>query len=168
MPPSRLPLVFLFQIMVFVACIDHARTDKKAADNMYTTDSADVAMNAAMDAARRRFGAFENAFESGKYDKDKFSIKVKFPHQRGNEYIWLVNVSKVNGHYVGVVSDTPRETKAVKLGDRPIINYDDVVDWLYGKDSVLHGGYTLRLIYGRLSKEELERERAGFPYKIED
>jgi uncharacterized protein YegJ (DUF2314 family) len=68
---------------------------------------------------------------------------------------------------MGVVSDTPRETKLVKLGDNPVINDDDVVDWLYGKDSVLHGGYTIRLIYSRLPSEELEKERSSFPYKIE-
>jgi uncharacterized protein YegJ (DUF2314 family) len=153
---------------MFAACGGHVKTGMVAENNMYTTDSADRAMNLAMDFARRRFGVFDSAFESGKYDKDKFSIKVKYPHPRGNEYIWLVNISKVDGHYMGVVSDTPRETTAVKYGDRPVINTDDVVDWLYGKDSVLHGGYTLRLIYGRLSKDELEKEKASFPYKIED
>lgn len=165
---SRLQLVFIFQVIAFAACSDHVKSDTGAADNTYTTDSADAAMNKAMVIAHKKFSAFNSAFESGKYDKDKFSIKVKYPHQHGNEYIWLVNISKVEGHYVGIVSDTPRETKVVKLGDKPVINTDDVVDWLYGKDSVLHGGYTLRLIYGRLSREELEKEKASFPYKIED
>ncbi|HVU53475.1 MAG TPA: DUF2314 domain-containing protein [Puia sp.] len=168
MAHTFLRLVLLFQLVMFAACADHAKPGTDAAKNMYLTDSADPAMNAAMDIARTRFGAFDSAYESGKYDKDKFSIKVKYPQQAGNEYIWLVDISKVDGHYMGVVSDTPRETKVVKFGDRPVIDNDDVVDWLYGKDSILHGGYTLRLIYGRLSKEELERERATFPYKIED
>lgn len=161
-------LLFIFQAVVFAACSGQSKSDSKAADNMYTTDAVDTQMNKAMDIAHRRFSAFDSAFESGKYDKDKFSIKVKYPHQHGNEYIWLVNISKVKGNYMGIVSDTPRETKVVKYGDNPVINSDDVVDWLYGKDSILHGGYTLRLIYGRLSKQELDKEMASFPYKIED
>ena len=168
MTRNCLLLIFLFEIMAFAACTDHVKTDTKAADNMYATDSADVAMNRAMDIAHRRFPVFDSAFESGKYDNDKFSIKVRYPHKRGNEYIWLVNISKINGHYVGIVSDTPRETQVVKIGDRPVITENDIVDWLYGKDSILHGGYTLRLIYSRLPKDELEKEKAGFPYKIED
>jgi len=168
MAPNRLILVLLFLMITFVACVDHKKTETNIANNMFTTDSVDVAMNRAMDIARKRFSAFDSAFESGRYDKDKFSIKVKYPHKQGNEYIWLVDISKVDGRYLGLVSDTPRATKMVKLGDRPAINNDDVVDWLYGKDSVLHGGYTLRLIYGRMTKEELEQERASFPYKIQD
>jgi uncharacterized protein YegJ (DUF2314 family) len=165
---NRLPLLLIFHVMAFAACHGQAKSDSKAADNMYTTDAVDTAMNKAMEIAHGRFSAFDSAFESGKYDKDKFSIKVKYPHQHGNEYIWLVNISKIKGHYRGIVSDTPRETKVVKYGDNPVINDNDVVDWLYGKDSILHGGYTLRLIYRRLSKEELKKERASFPYKIED
>ena len=121
-----------------------------------------------MEIARKRFPKFDSAFESGKYDKDKFSIKVKFSHAKGNEYIWLIDISKDGGHYWGVVSDTPRTTKQVKLGDRPEINDNDVVDWLYGKDSILHGGFTLRLIFSRMSNEERGGQKANFPYRIED
>jgi uncharacterized protein YegJ (DUF2314 family) len=166
----RKELLFItaVQMLGFAACKDQTKTEKKGTGNSYTTNGDDLEMNRAMEIAHARFGVFDSAFESGMFDRDKFSIKVKYPHERGTEYIWLVNISKVDGQYMGIVSDTPRETKIVKYGDRPIINRDDVVDWLYGKDSVLHGGYTMRLIYGRLSKEELKKEMANFPYKIED
>ena len=157
-------------VMLMTAC--NARqnepNNKEVVDNLYSTDKGDKLMNQAMEIARKRFSKFDSAFESGKYDKDKFSIKVKFPYSNGNEYIWLTDISRVGGHYWGVVSETPREAKQVKLGDRPEINDNDVVDWLYGKDSILHGGFTLRLIYSRMSKEERDEEKAGFPYRIED
>jgi uncharacterized protein YegJ (DUF2314 family) len=168
MTKKGLLFIFAIQILAFGACNDHAKTEKKIKDNMYTTNGDDLEMNRAMDIAHARFSAFDSAFDSGTFDIDKFSIKVKYPHDKGTEYIWLVNISKADGQYMGIVSDTPRETKVVKYGDRPTINRDDVVDWLYGKDSLLHGGYTMRLIYGRMSKEQLKKEMANFPYKIED
>lgn len=157
-------------VMLMTACDhrQHERNTEKAAGNLYSTDEDDRPMNQAMEIARQRFPKFDSAFESGKYDKDKFSIKVRFSHARGNEYIWLTEIAKVSRHYWGVVSDTPRMTKQVKLGDRPEINDNDVVDWLYGKDSILHGGFTLRLIYSRMPKEERDAEIASFPYRIED
>lgn len=91
MTVNHLRLIFPFHILALAACTGYVKTGKNAVNNMYTTDSADVAMNKAMDIARKRFGAFDSAFESGKYDNDKFSIKVKYPHSRGSEYIWLVN-----------------------------------------------------------------------------
>lgn len=156
--------------MLMAACSSrqNERNNKRTTDNLYSTDKSDQLMNQAMEIARKTFPKFDSAFESGKYDKDKFSIKVKFSHSDGNEYIWLTDISKTGGHYWGVVSDTPRMTKEVKLGDRPEINDNDVVDWLYGKDSILHGGFTLRLIYSRMSKKERDEEKTSFPYRIED
>jgi len=161
-------LIYLATLMAACNGIQNEQNNKKTTDNLYSTDKDDQQMNQIMEIARKRFPKFDSAFESGNYDKDKFSIKVKFPHSNGNEYIWLTDISKVGGHYWGVVSDTPRMTKQVMLGDRPEINDNDVVDWLYGKDSILHGGFTLRLIYSRMSKEERDQEKASFPYRIED
>lgn len=157
--------------MLFAACSDGQQEQKmkKTGDNLYSTDTDDQLMNQAIETARHRFPKFDSAFESGKYDKDKFSLKVRFPGGAGgNEYIWLVEITKVGGNYWGVVSDTPRMTKQVKLWDKPEINDNDIVDWLYGKDSILHGGYTLRLIHSRMSKEDREKEKTSFPFKIED
>lgn len=157
-------------VMLMTACGNRPdkRYSDKAADNLYSTDKDDLPMNQAMKTANQQFSKFDSAFESERYDKDKFSIKVRFSHDHGNEYIWLTEIAKVGGHYWGVVSDTPRMTKQVKLGDRPEINDNDVVDWLYGKDSILHGGFTLRLIFSRMSKEERDEQKASFPYRIED
>src|SRR6185312_3531843 len=158
-----------YLLMLASACSSgqNEQTKKKEADNLYSTDKDDQQMNQAMETAKKRLSKFDNAFESGKYDKDNFSIKVRFAvSSGGNEYIWLTDISKADGHYWGLVSDTPRMTKKVRLGDRPKIDNNDIVDWLYGRDSILHGGYTLRLIYSRMSKEERDEEKAGFPYRI--
>lgn len=162
-------LVLTYLAFLFGACSDQKKQIAgKAVDNLYSTNTDDQPMNKAMEVARRKFTKFDSAFESGRFDRDKFSIKVKFPHPRGNEYIWLTEISKQGSNYWGVITDTPRMTTQVKMGDRVKINERDIADWLYGKDSILHGGFTLRLIHSRMTKEENAEENASFPYKIED
>ena len=136
--------------------------------NLYSTDADDQPMNEAMETARKTFSKFDSAFESGRYDKTKFSIKVKFPDEVGNEYIWLTEISKQDGHYSGLMTDTPRITKQVKIGDKVTIVDKDIKDWLYGNDSVLHGGYTLRLIRSRMTSKERAENEASFRYRLVD
>jgi uncharacterized protein YegJ (DUF2314 family) len=164
------PLVLTISICLFFACSQPAakKVEKEKVDNMYSTTGDDTQMNSAMQAAGRRFGQFDSAFKSGKYDPLLFSIKVRYSYPRGNEYMWLVQVDFDKNEYSGLVSDTPRHPIHINLGDRVAIDQAKIVDWLYGKDSILHGGYTLRVITGRMSKEEREKHRAKFPYKIED
>jgi len=59
-------------------------------------------------------------------------------------------------------------THLVHLGDLYHIPEKDIVDWIYGHDSTMHGGYTLRLIYSCLSPADRAKAEAGYPFKIED
>jgi uncharacterized protein YegJ (DUF2314 family) len=162
--------IVVFALLALTAC-GFDRQEKKgsqAADNLYSTDKDDQEMNRAMATAKRTFPRFDSAFSSGRYDRDQFSIKVRFAAPGGNEYIWLTEIQKSNGHYIGIVSDTPRATTWVRLGEKWEIPDQDIVDWLYTKDSIAHGAYTLRLILSRMSKDERAEAELGFPYKIED
>lgn len=164
-------LLTLICAMLFLTACGNGQNntpEKRSDPHLYTTNKEDRPMNQAMATARQKFPRFDSAFKSGRYDKDKFSIKVRLVCPDGNEYIWLTDISKVGTHYWGVMTDTPRMTNQYKVGDHVKINYADITDWLYGKDSTLHGGYTLRLIYNRLSDKERADQEAGFPYKIED
>ena len=163
-------ILLLILVALTMAC--HTRQSDKTKDssapNLYSTDADDEAMNKVMETARIRMPRFDSAFD--RRDKDMiFTIKVKFSTSAGeNEYIWLSDIWKRGGNYWGVMTDTPRLALQVKLGDSVEIKNKDIVDWMYGKDTVAHGGFTTRLILSRLSKEEREREVGDMPYKIED
>jgi uncharacterized protein YegJ (DUF2314 family) len=159
-------------ILVPLAMACHSGQSDRSKDgsgpNLYSTDADDEAMNKAMATARIRMPRFDSAFDGR--DKDmNFSIKVKFSApDGGNEYIWLTDIWKKEGRYWGVMSDTPKLALQVKLGDSVEIKNKDIVDWMYGTDTVIHGGFTTRLILSRLSKEERAREEGDMPYKIVD
>ena len=44
----------------------------------------------------------------------------------------------------------------------------DITDWMYVDKGILQGGYTIKLIRNRMSKEERAKFDAGFPFKILD
>jgi hypothetical protein len=71
-------LIFLAILMSACNGRQHEQGMKQGVDNLYSTDKDDHVMNQAMEIARQRFPKFDNAFKSGNYDKDKFSIKVRF------------------------------------------------------------------------------------------
>jgi len=165
----HLTLLFFttFLISLLASC-SQAQIRKKTAENMYSTTLEDTAMNAAMATAKRRFGQFDSAFRYGKYDHRQFSIKVQFSNPNGHEYIWVTEIVLEKGQYWGVLSDTPATVINARFGDKVAVSRRDVADWLYGKDSILHGGFTIRVLDQRMSKKERAQHNLDFPYKLED
>jgi uncharacterized protein YegJ (DUF2314 family) len=161
---------FLFAtlLLAFHAVCTNAQIRKNTDENLYSTTKDDTQMNAAMATAKRRFGQFDSAFKWGHYDQGKFSLKVQFANSKGHEYIWVTDIALEKGQYWGLLSDTPATDINVRYGERLKVGRQDVVDWLYGKDSILHGGYTIRVLELRMTKKERVQHDLVFPYKLED
>lgn len=141
---------------------------EKTDSNMYSTDDNDMEMNRAIATAKRTFPRFDSAFTSGAYEKYLYMIKVRFETPTGGEYIWLTDIAKVNGHYKGVVSDSPRVAKQVRQGDTVVIAEPDIADWMYGYDTVVHGAFTTRVILSRMTPKERDELDLGFTHHIVD
>ena len=73
----------------------------------------------------------------------------------------------MNGDYKGLVNNNPEKTIAVKYGDTVIVRRNEISDWMYLDNNVLVGGYTIRVIRNKMSKEERIRmdKEAGFIIK---
>ena len=165
-PPIQ--CLFAILLLVFHTASTNGQVRKKTDKNMYSTTKDDTQMNAAMATAKRRFGEFDSAFKYGHYDQGKFSLKVQFANPRGHEYIWVTEIALEKGQYWGLLSDTPATDINVKYGERLKVGRQDVVDWLYGKDSILYGGFTIRVLEQRMTKKEKVQHKIDFPYKLED
>ena len=137
--------------------------------NMYQAQADDREMNLAIAKARFTLPRFDSALVSGKYDKDLYMIKVRFATPSGNdEHIWLTDITKVNGHYKGIVSDSPYEATQIREGDTLMINDADITDWMFGDDTLVHGAYTTRLILSRMTPKQRAEQELGFIHRIED
>ncbi len=162
---------FLFFITL-TACQNTATQQEPAAtvdgQNVYTTSGDDKEMNAAMQTARNTLDQFDKALESHNYDTNSIALKVKFDAPGGDEYLWLAYVVKENGAYSGKVANMPERTQKVKLGQTVIVKPQEISDWKYSEKGILRGGYTIRVIRNRMTKEERAKLDAELPFKIED
>ena len=117
------------------------------------TNLDDDEMVKTIDSAKQTFKQFEAFFDDTiAYN---YSIKVGIPYAYGKEQLWLNEISKKENKYFGRVSNNPVFVKNLKYNDYIEIPLHLISDWLVLKhDTLLAGGYTLRLLRNRLPKEE--------------
>lgn len=134
-----------------------AVVDQDSAHMVYGIKSDDPEMQAAIEKARDLFPHFDSVFSSGKANKDKTGIRVKYYDDDQVEYMWVGDLFKVDGQYWGVLLDSPRVVKGLKRGDTVAIQSSDISDWIYAIDSIHYGGYTQKVILNRLSPAQRAR-----------
>jgi uncharacterized protein YegJ (DUF2314 family) len=137
-------------------------------DEIYSTSSEDEEMNKAVDAAKSTLQLFEKAFRSKKYDQTSFVLKVRFASPKGFEHIWANNIEMKKDNYYGTVNSIPESTTEVKKGEKIKIEKDNITDWLYNDNGKLRGGYTIKVIRNRMTKEERKQFDEELQLKIDD
>ncbi|MEQ1555004.1 MAG: DUF2314 domain-containing protein [Ferruginibacter sp.] len=144
------------------------KTEREGDPNLYSTPSDDSEMNEAISNAKNSLNRFGTALGSNKYDTSTFALKVKFPTKTGAEHIWATSITIKNGEYFGVVDNLPDLTTKVKYGDKIKLVKEDITDWMFSDNGILQGGYTIKLIRSRMTKEEKDNFDTEFPFKIEN
>lgn len=167
--PSPKPLLYLCLLLTACGSGTSPITTGKIDSNYFRVKADDAEMNAAITRARFNLPRFDSALASGNYDPGWYMLKVRFPTPRGGyEHIWLVGITTVNGKYKGIVTDTVYETMKIKKGDTVTISSEDITDWMFGTDSLIHGAYTTRVILNRMTPRERAEYQRDVKYHIED
>lgn len=119
--------------------------------------TADIAMNAAMDAARESLPPVLAA--AAKSDLSDHSYMVKWAHpvdlgDAGTEHSWVV-LTGVHGSLVeGTLAAQPQGFHG-KAGDPVSFPASEISDWMrFRPDGVIEGGYTTRVMISQMSEEE--------------
>lgn len=157
-------------LAAFIACNGQTTTTKEpeTAPVLYNTDDDDPEMNAAIKTAQSTLPQLQAALKNKKYDTGTPALKVAYPTESGAEHIWVSDIRLKNGQYSGTINNPPAEIPALKMGDKIKIENQKITDWMFVENGVLRGGYTIRLIRNRMTKEEREAFDTSFPYKLED
>lgn len=167
--PSPKPLLCLFFLLTACGPGTSSIATGKIDSNFFRVKADDAEMNTAITRARFNLPRFDSALASGNYDPGWYMLKVRFPTPRGGyEHIWLAGITSVNGHYKGIVTDTVYETTKIKKGDTVTISSEDITDWMFGTDSLIHGAYTTRVILNRMTPRERAEYQRDVKYHIED
>jgi len=135
--------------------------------NVVNVDTDDMEMNQAIYAAQQTLYRFDSALQL-KNDSLMCMLKARFPvRDGGGEHIWLYDIHKTSSGYRGVLDDDPvyPEIKH-KMNDTITVSKNDISDWMFVKDSQLVGGFTTRVLYKRMTKEERKSFDDNMPYRV--
>jgi len=149
-------LLFSIACLTLFSCNQTQRKTIERDDepDLEVVENDDKKMNEAIALAGKTLDQFDKAFKSGNKALSYFSIKMRFDTPKGGEHIWMSDIDLKDGKYFGAVGNVPEQTNAIKLGDVMEIPKDRISDWMYTENGKLRGGYTIRAIRERMSKEE--------------
>ncbi|EDM34819.1 hypothetical protein PBAL39_02945 [Pedobacter sp. BAL39] len=148
--------LFLFISCIFLfSCNPDQKVIKRAGEpDVLQIEGTDARMNGAIKKANETLSLFDAVLDSKDTLITGIALKVRFDTSNGGEHIWLTDVVKKNGHYNGVIGNSPTSTTAVKLGDTVLVPDEDISDWMYVEDGKLRGGYTIRVLRDQMSDQE--------------
>lgn len=137
--------------------------------DIVAVDAENQEMNAAIAKARASLPAFRAALASPPPDSRAFAVKVSFAFDDGasHEHIWLIHPELTGNLVRGVVNNEPENVKYVRLGQTVTARAADISDWMYVERGVLKGGETIRVLYSRMSPEELKADLDRVGFKLE-
>ena len=135
------------------SCSRHHSKD----DQTIRVSSSDAEMNAAIAKARASLPDFWQVYEKREQGESGFSLKVKITDNEKIKHFWVVDVERKDGKISGSINNDPDIVQNVKLGDKITVNEPDISDWLYLRNGKMVGNFTLRALFKRMSKSEVEK-----------
>ncbi len=144
------------------------KSDLDTSAGIYSVEEEDLSMNAAIHEAQKTIDEFDQALKSNNPGYTGFAVKKKYKTLDGGEYMWINEITLFDGKYKGIVNNIAEKTTEVKYGDTVIVRRDEITDWMYVKENILRGGYTIREIRNRLNKDQRTKMDKELGVKIED
>jgi uncharacterized protein YegJ (DUF2314 family) len=157
MQVSRIGLGFASLLLATAAASPLLAAEPK--DRIYQVDSLDAEMNAAKAKAVAGLPAFYRVLAAPSPDEGEFMIKFDILPGEEAEFVWANALDRSSVPMRGTLLNQPEQV-AAKPGDRVEIAEGDIVDWTYRKGRVMQGGFTNRVLLGRMPADEAAAYRA--------
>jgi uncharacterized protein YegJ (DUF2314 family) len=141
-------------LLVGAAAPPGSVTRRPGEPDVYWTAEADAEMQAAIARARDTIQQFVARLSAPPAGQTFTAVKAAFELGEAVEHVWLTDVRYRDGAFVGTVSNVPLGARGVKAGDRVAVPLARVSDWMAVERGRLVGGYTIRVLRGRMSAEE--------------
>jgi uncharacterized protein YegJ (DUF2314 family) len=175
---SQYFLLILVVLFSFSSCDNLSNSKEKPVETRVNKkDSSDEVMvyskdheemNIAQMEARKTYPEFLKALQNGCKGCEHFFVKMRFSYGDGNgEHIWIEDLRIVNGKVWGLIANIPENIKNLKYRDTVEVIEKDLSDWKYVQNGKLIGGYTLRVIYKKMSDKEKIQLESDLGVKIE-
>jgi uncharacterized protein YegJ (DUF2314 family) len=142
--------------------------DKAERDELAIVALDDPLMAAAMRKARALLPEFLVLAANPRPSMVGFAVKVAIREGEDAEYFWIHPFDHAAGQFSGLLNNTPRSVRNVKMGDKIKFTEREIVDWMYMDGEKTKGNYTARALIQRASPEEREAFRKRFGLEDED
>ena len=126
---------------------------------IFQVEASDPEMNTAKAKAVASLPTFYRALAAPAADEGEFMIKFDIVPGPEAEFVWANRLDRSSRPMTGILLNTPEHSSA-KPGDRVKIAEADIVDWTYRKSGVMQGGFTNRVLLGRMPADEAAAYRA--------
>ncbi len=157
-------------VIIMITCVTFLTGcgSKEASRNsgIASVSDEDQEINTAMDKARSTLNEFIERFTHPHASDKWFLVKGRFTHGDRVEHIWVADLVFDGKVFSGVLANEP-ELPGLKFKQHVSVSLDNISDWMYVSDGRLIGGFTTRVLYGRMSPEERKRNDAERPYRID-
>ena len=169
--------IFLIFLSFCLGCSNnqpgkHITSDKLGFDttaDTYSVTKEDFLMNSAIAKAKSTIDEFDQALKSNNSRYTDFAVKKRYKtSDGGGEHMWIAEIVLTDRSYKGFVNNDAEKTTEVKYGDTVLVRRDEITDWMYIDSNVLRGGYTIRVVRNRLSKDQRAKMDKNLGFKIED
>jgi len=146
----------------------YVNKEENNGDPVYTVTSADDEMNKASFKARATYNEFLTALKNPDNLMEDFSVKMRFDYGKINgEHMWLNNLHFRDEKLLGILNNDPVEIKTIKFGDTLEVIDEKISDWMYVRNNKLVGGYTIKVLYNKMTKQEQEEFKNQLHYELE-
>jgi uncharacterized protein YegJ (DUF2314 family) len=145
----RITLILL--LFSSLAIADPDERDRSEIIDVYETD---IEMNNAIQKARDTLQDYINRLKNPQENDSDFALKVQVEDENGVEHFWVSEVEINKDGFIGYIANEPKLVKSVKYGEKVSFNKDIITDWSYDINGVRQGSYTLRVLLGRMSKNQ--------------
>jgi uncharacterized protein YegJ (DUF2314 family) len=167
----KFSLIGFILLVLLISCKEHKAYISKntnGGDEVYRVEGDDEDMNKAIENARLNYPSFVLAFKNADSSLSGFSVKIRFDYGEGNgEHMWLSDLHYRGTRLFGVLDSDPVNIHSVHAGDSLAIDVDRLSDWMYVKNSRMVGGYTLKVLYNKMTEKEKKEFREQLSFRIE-
>lgn len=141
--------------MLFVQWVLNAAVPGFGVVSVRTEDEAIVE---AIASAKATLHGVTERFIAG--ELENFTVKVPISDGEGTEHFWLSNTSYADGAFSGIIGAAPTQVTNVTEGQAYEAPFEDVTDWMFLQDGLMHGNYTLRALLPHMPPAEARKYAA--------
>lgn len=148
------------KLPAFVAALALAPVTARA-DTVVTT-AGDAAMTAAIETARSHLDrVFDVGFGENGRGHPALALKVAFPVEAGQEFIWVAEVARTGGQLTGTRANAPLHLAGLRAGDEVRFTEEMIAAWgIVGASGKLFGHDTTRVLIASMPEDQPAPVRA--------